>query len=131
MTSSMMMNLSIPLKRTEPAPDGGEWVDVCALGDLVRGAGVAALVHGQQIAVILSRDGKNVYAISNFDPFSKAFVLSRGIIGDASGTPKIASPIYKQCFNLLSGECLDDPSVRVPVYPVRIEQGRIELLVPR
>jgi nitrite reductase (NADH) small subunit len=127
----MMMNLSIPLKRPDALAEAGEWVDVCAFSDLVRGSGLGALVRDQQVAVILSRDGKRVYAISNFDPFSKAFVLSRGIIGDAGGTPKIASPIYKQCFNLLTGECLDDPSVRVATYPVRVEQGRIELQVSK
>src|SRR5689334_8628569 len=127
----MMMNLSVPFKRIEPSVESYEWVDVCAFAELVRGAGVGALVQGQQVAVILSRDGKHVYAISNFDPFSKAFVLSRGIVGDAGGTPKIASPIYKQCFNLLTGECLDDPTVRIQTFPARVEQGRIELQVPK
>jgi nitrite reductase (NADH) small subunit len=126
-----MMNVSTPLPRSEPNSECSEWVDVCALTDLIPGTGMAALVRGQQVAVIRARNGVRVYALSNFDPFSKAFVLSRGICGDAAGVPKIASPIYKQCFNLLTGECLDDPSVRIPVYPVRVEQGRVALLVPR
>lgn len=101
------------------------WIDVCALSDIVPDTGVCALVGARQIAVVRAGDG--VYAIDNFDPFSKAYVLSRGIVGDKNGVPKIASPIYKQSFDLQSGVCLDDPSVSVAVYDVRVRDGRIEV----
>ena len=39
--------------------------------------------------------------------------------------PKVASPIYKQSFDLRTGQCLDDARVRVPTYEVRVERGRI------
>lgn len=110
-------------KANRPEPG---WTDVCALSDIVPGTGVAATVRGEQVAVVRLSSG-DVYAISNFDPFSKAFVLSRGIVGDRGGIPKIASPMYKQSFSLESGECLDDPSVRLPVYPVRITGGRVQV----
>ena len=42
--------------------------------------------------------------------------------------PKIASPIYKQTFDLRSGACLDDPSVSIAVYGVRVREGRVEIL---
>ena len=74
------------------------WEDVCSLDDVLPGTGVCALVAGQQVAIVRASD--TVYAIGNFDPFSKAFVLSRGIVGDRGGIPKIASPIYKQSFDL-------------------------------
>jgi nitrite reductase (NADH) small subunit len=109
--------------RREPCTD---WADVCALDEVLSGTGVAALVNGEQIAVVRTRDGA-LYAISNFDPFSKAFVMARGIVGDRQGVPKIASPIYKQNFNLKTGECLDDPNVRLPVYAVRTTDGRIQV----
>ena len=101
------------------------WEDVCALDDVLPGTGVCAMVAGQQVAVVRTAASDAVYAIGNFDPYSKAFVLSRGIVGDKGGVPKIASPIYKQSFDLHTGQCLDDPQVRVPTYDVRIEQGRI------
>lgn len=103
------------------------WLDVCALEELLPGTAVGALVGGEQLALVRSRDGHAVYAISNFDPFSKAFVIARGIVGDRAGTPKIASPIYKQSFDLRTGQCLDDPSVRLPVYPVRVLDGRVQI----
>ena len=102
------------------APD---WEDVCALEDIVPSTGVCALVDGKQVAIVRT-DGA-IYAIGNFDPFSKAFVLSRGIVGDKGGVAKIASPIFKQSFDLRTGQCLDDPRVRVPSYEVRVERGRV------
>jgi nitrite reductase (NADH) small subunit len=104
------------------------WVDVCALDDVIPDTGVCALVGGRQIALVRVGDGEVVYAISNFDPFSRAFVLSRGIVGDRGGVPKIASPIYKQSFDLRTGVCLDDPSVRVPAFRTRVLDGRVQLL---
>jgi nitrite reductase (NADH) small subunit len=102
-----------------------DWIDVCALDDVTADTGVAALVGGRQIAIVRVGDGDEVYAIDNFDPFSRAFVIARGIVGDRGGVPKIASPIFKQNFDLRSGQCLDDPAVRLGAYPVRIEGGRI------
>ena len=100
-----------------------EWEDVCAVDAVLPGTGVCALVAGRQVAVV--RTAGAIYAIGNFDPFSKAFVLSRGIVGDRGGVPKIASPIYKQNFDLRTGQCLDDPKLRVPTYEVRVERGRV------
>jgi nitrite reductase (NADH) small subunit len=110
--------------QAEPA-----WTDVCALDDIWPDSGVAALVDGKQIALVRVGDGDNVYALSNYDPFSEAFVIARGIVGDRAGRPKIASPIYKQSFDLGTGACLDDPSVALPTFPVRVRDGRVELVV--
>ncbi len=107
-----------------------EWRDVCAIDDVLPGTGVAALIDGQQIAIVRTRDGQFA-ALSNFDPFSNAFVIARGIVGDRAGVPKIASPIYKQNFSLETGECLDDPSVRLAVFPIRVVTGRIQVSVAK
>jgi len=105
------------------SPDASPWEDVCPLDDILPGTGVCALVDGRQVAIV--RTASSLYALGNFDPFSKAFVLSRGIVGDKGGVPKIASPIYKQTFDLRTGQCLDDPRIRVPTYEVRVERGRV------
>lgn len=110
-----------------PAPAGLEWLEVCALADIPPGCGVAALLRGRQIALVRPGEGDTLFALSNYDPFSEAFVIARGIVGDAAGRPKIASPIYKQSFDLATGACLDDASVRLPVYPVRVRGGRVEV----
>jgi nitrite reductase (NADH) small subunit len=113
---------------SETTPD---WVRVCLLDDIIPNTGVCALVSKRQIAVVRVGPGNDVYAISNFDPFSKAFVLSRGIVGDRQGVPKIASPIFKQSFDLRTGVCLDDPEVTLPIFPARVSGGVVEIQVAR
>jgi nitrite reductase (NADH) small subunit len=99
------------------APQG--WVAVCALDDLIPGRGVAALLpDGAQIALFRDRAGQ-AYAIDNRDPFTGAYVLSRGLTGSAADRPFVSSPLLKQRFDLASGGCLDDPDVSVPAYRVR------------
>src|SRR5262245_12055279 len=96
-------------------------VRVCALDDIVPDTGVCALVGGEQVAVF--RVEEKIYAVGNRDPFSGASVLSRGIVGDLGGELVVASPVYKQHFSLLTGRCLEDGAVRIPVYSARVEAG--------
>ena len=103
--------------------------DVCAIDELVVGRGVAARIGEHQVA-LFRWDDDTVYAVSNFDPFSQAYVMSRGIVGSRGETPKVASPIYKQNFDLRTGACLDDPSVGLAIYPVRVVGGRVEVGCP-
>ena len=105
-------------------PSSSEWVAVCRLSDIVPNTGVCALVGGQQVAVF-RLDDDSVYAIDNHDPFSRANVLSRGIVGDLKGELVVASPVYKQHFSLASGQCLEDPEARVAVFRVRLEDGMV------
>ncbi len=104
-----------------------KWIDICAVGEIAPNTGVCALVAGEQVAIFRVGNGEEVYALSNYEPFSKAFVLSRGIIGDRNGIIKVASPIYKQNFDLATGKCLDDDTVSVPTYTVRIIEGRVQV----
>ena len=103
------------------------WIGVCTLADIPPASGVAALVGDRQIALVRPDETDTVYALSNYDPFSQAFVIARGIVGDRGGRPKIASPIFKQTFDLQTGACFDDPLVKLPVYPVRLRDGRVEV----
>ncbi|MET0286024.1 MAG: nitrite reductase small subunit NirD [Polyangiales bacterium] len=102
------------------------WTRVCALEEIVPDTGVCALIGMRQVAVFrLGAD--QVFAIGNHDPFSRANVLARGIVGDRSGRPKVASPIFKQNFDLQTGVCMDDPSVSVPAYQTRVCDGIVEV----
>jgi nitrite reductase (NADH) small subunit len=102
------------------------WTVVCRYDDLIPERGVAALIDGAAVAVFRTHDGA-LHALSNLDPFSKASVLSRGIVGDREGRATVASPIYKQVFELATGICLDDSTVSVPTYPVRVVDGIVEV----
>jgi nitrite reductase (NADH) small subunit len=98
------------------------WEAVCDRRDLVAGAGVCVLVGSEQVALFyLPEEDRTLYALSNRDPIGLANVLSRGILGDIDGQLVVASPLYKQHFNLATGACLEDDEVRIPVYVARLD----------
>lgn len=117
---------SLPVRETITT-----WVDICPLSAIMPNTGVGALVEGKQVAIFRIGYENELYAISNYDPFSKAFVLSRGIVGDRNGIPKVASPIYKQNFNLITGQCFDDETVSVPTFIVRVVEDRVQVYCAR
>lgn len=113
--------------------NGTVWVEVCRLDDLAPERGAAALVGGEQVALVRLLDDR-VCAVQQLDPFCGAYVISRGIVGsrsvDGEDVPTIASPMYKQVFDLTTGRCLDavgkDP-VDLRTWPVRVVDGSVLL----
>jgi nitrite reductase (NADH) small subunit len=103
------------------------WVPVCPVEAIVPDTGVTVLIGGVQIAVFLLADG-SVRAIDAHDPCSGANVLGRGIVGEVDGVDVVASPVHKQRFALTDGRCLDEDGVRVATHPVRVREGRVQLL---
>ncbi|MEV4619147.1 nitrite reductase small subunit NirD [Asanoa sp. NPDC049573] len=104
------------------------WTPVCRLDDLLPERGVAALVGAQQVAVFRLHDDR-LRAIGNRDPVSGAYVLSRGVVGTRADRPVVASPMHKQAYDLDTGACLD-VDARVPVFPVRVRDGVVEVGSP-
>ncbi|WP_426592822.1 nitrite reductase small subunit NirD [Cellulomonas sp. McL0617] len=117
----------------------GTWTTVCLLSDLAPERGAAALLaDDEQVALFRLLDDR-VYAVQQHDPFSDAYVISRGIVGsrrvDGVDVPTVASPMYKQVFALESGSCLDvagkvpardlPPDLRT--WPVRVRDGFVEV----
>ena len=103
------------------------WVEVCQVDELIDNVGVCALLNDKQVAIFRLSGGDQLYAIDNHDPFSNANVLSRGVVGDLKGQLVVASPIYKQHFNLETGQCLEDESVCIPVYKIQIVDGIVQI----
>lgn len=103
-----------------------EWADVLDDPDRV----VAALVDGLQVALFRTFDGM-LHAVDNQDPFSAQFVLSRGIVGSAGAVPTVASPLFKQAFDLRTGVCVSDPATSIPVYDARRNGDEVEVRVHR
>lgn len=112
------------------APAGAErtaWTRICRVDDLLVERGAAALVGDRQIALFRTFDGR-IFATDQVDPFSGAAILSRGIVGDRSGIPTVASPMYKQVFDLRTGACLDTQGkepLSVRVHPVTVHDGDV------
>ena len=113
----------------------GVWVSLCRVTDLEPERGAAALLGSEQLALVRLLDDR-VLAVQQLDPFSGAYVISRGIVGsrvvDGVERPTIASPMYKQVFDLETGECLDAVG-REPQdlrsWPVRVVDGHVEVRV--
>lgn len=108
---------------------------ICHLNDIIPETGVCALIDGKQIAIFRTKKN-DLFALDNYDPFSQANVLSRGLIGgttivNEAGTDEevlyVASPIYKQRFNLATGQCLDDGNVTLGAYQVSLNNDTVML----
>jgi nitrite reductase (NADH) small subunit len=105
----------------------GTWTRACAVESLLAGRGVAVLLPGGAQAALFLLPDRSLAAVGNIDPFGRAAVMSRGIVGDRRGEPTVASPLLKQLFSLVDGRCFDDESHALPVYDVRVVDGFVEI----
>lgn len=136
MTTLNATDADLMTDATPPAPRAGStdavdgsagWVRVCRVDDLLVERGAAALVGARQIALFRTFDGR-LFATDQIDPYSGAAILSRGIVGDRAGVPTVASPMYKQVFDLRTGVCLDAQGAEsrsVRVHPVAVTDGDV------
>ena len=116
-----------PSRKSARWNDRSWWTDVCCVGNIVVGTGVAALVGGRQIAIFRLWTGE-VCAVDQFDPVAKAFVMARGIVGDRNGRPKVAAPVYKQGYYLDTGEAIEAAGEPLACFPCRVRGGRVEVI---
>jgi NAD(P)H-dependent nitrite reductase small subunit len=133
----------------EGASDLGDetWVDVGSVADFPLKTGTPVLYGKVQLAVFryqTSSGASHWYASQNMCPHKRAFVLSEGLLGSVEGDlapiHKVACPLHKKNFALASGDCVDDPSLKILTFPVRVttlrddsstdDQGRVELFLP-
>lgn len=85
------------------------WNMICKKDDLIEEAGVAAMINGEQVAIFyLPKTEEQVFAVSNWDPVGKANVMSRGLTAHLQDQWVVASPLYKQHYNLMTGQCLEE-----------------------
>ncbi|HEY4082437.1 MAG TPA: nitrite reductase small subunit NirD [Burkholderiaceae bacterium] len=100
------------------------WTPICTIDDILPGTGVCALVQGHHVAVFrLGQD--QFFGIDNVDPKSGASVLSRGLVGNLGDRWVVASPLYKNHFDLRTGECLEAAEHSVSTHQVRIDGQRV------
>ncbi|SLM99790.1 Nitrite reductase [NAD(P)H] small subunit [Brachybacterium faecium] len=116
------------------------FVPICAASALTPERGTAALLpDGTQIAMFLLDDG-SVRAVQQHDPYSGANVLSRGLVGthlragegEEPGrlVPTLSSPMYKQSWDLDTGEVLDaggGEPLSIAVHDVVVRSGQVRV----
>ncbi|MTI29972.1 nitrite reductase small subunit NirD [Xanthovirga aplysinae] len=101
-----------------------KWEKAALEKDFPEDGGACVKLGDKQIAVFNFTSKGEWYATDNRCPHKKQMVLSRGIIGDKGGEPKVACPFHKRQFSLESGECLDDADCgAIKTYPIRVEDG--------
>lgn len=103
------------------------WRTVCALDEIPPDMGVAALIGTLQVAVFRVGADDQLYAISNFDPYSCTHTVARGIVGDLNGELVVALPMYKQHIRLTDGTCVEDAETRLEVFAVRVYRGAVQV----
>jgi nitrite reductase (NADH) large subunit len=107
-----------------------EWIHVGSANEFPQSGG-RAIKHGElEVAVFRFDAPGQWYACENTCPHKREAVLSRGIVGDQQGTPKVACPLHKKTFSLETGECLTGEPYQVDVFPVRVEGDDVLVLLP-
>ena len=116
-----------PQAREDAQP---QWVAVGKVADFPEEGGAAVKYGKVQLAVFHFTSRNEWYASQNMCPHKRAFVLSRGIIGTQGEIPKVACPLHKKTFSLESGQCLTGDEMSVKVFPVKVVNDQVLLLLP-
>jgi NAD(P)H-dependent nitrite reductase large subunit/NAD(P)H-dependent nitrite reductase small subunit len=115
----------------ETADESGRvWVRAGSVDDFPSDGGRAVRHGGAEVAVFRFESRGEWYACQNTCPHKREAVLSRGLLGDAQGVPKVACPLHKKAFSLESGSCLGGEPYRVEVFPVKVEGGDVFVELP-
>lgn len=99
------------------------WFKAATVSKFPKNGGACIKYKDKQIAVFnFTREG-SWYACQNLCPHKMEMVLSRGMIGEDQGEPKVACPLHKNAFSLKSGKHLNGDLCSIATYPIKIEDG--------
>ncbi len=101
------------------------WFRVGYVFDFPENGGACIKYKDKQIAVYNFTRKSKWYACQNLCPHKMEMVLSRGMIGDLDGIPKVACPMHKKTFSLEDGNNLNGDNFKIAVYPVKIEDENV------
>lgn len=101
------------------------WYKVAKVEDFPTNGGACVKYKGKQVAVFNFTRRNKWYACQNLCPHKMEMVLSRGMIGDEKGMPKVACPLHKRTFSLETGENLNSDLPPIAVYPTKVEDGYV------
>lgn len=101
------------------------WFKAASVKDFPKDGGACIKYKDKQIAVFNFTRLNKWYACQNLCPHKMEMVLSRGMIGDDKGIPKVACPLHKKTFSLETGENLNSDLNAIAIYPVKVEEGYV------
>jgi nitrite reductase (NADH) large subunit len=105
------------------------WFKAGRAGTFPLDGGLAIEYGDTQIAVFHTADDR-WYATQNQCPHKQDMVLSRGLLGEKHGAPKVACPMHKKQFSLETGACLSGDDLQVMTFPVKVEEGFVYVELP-
>jgi glutamate synthase domain-containing protein 2/nitrite reductase/ring-hydroxylating ferredoxin subunit len=97
-----------------------EWIEVCELSTLEEGEGAEVWVNGRPVALFLYQG--MVYALDDRCPHREG-QLSAGSVENGEAI----CPLHGWNFDLATGVSPYNPTDSVPVYPARVEAGRVQV----
>jgi nitrite reductase/ring-hydroxylating ferredoxin subunit len=108
------------------------WHDVGSVADLEREGRVIARVEGREVGVL--RAGGVLRGVRNRCPHHGGPLclgtVAERLVGhpggyELSGASVLRCPWHGWEFDPVTGACLDDPALRVAVYPAKADDGRV------
>lgn len=99
------------------------WFKAATIDDIANDGGACIKYKDKQIALFNYQLKGKWFACQNVCPHKVEMVLSRGMLGDKEGIPKIACPMHKKTFSLIDGENLNGDLPSLATYPVKIENN--------
>ena len=117
------MNTLLDIYKTTSIDKVKVWYKAGAVSDFSENGGACVKYKDKQVAVFNFKRENKWYACQNLCPHKLEMVLSRGMIGDANGIPKVACPMHKKTFSLESGENLNGDLEAIATYPVKVKGG--------
>ena len=123
-----------PAARPGPLPALGSgataWVRVARVADVPRDGGIAFDHGGVQVAVYHFASHGGWYATQATCPHRGDAVLARGLLGTQDGEPKVACPMHKKTFSLVTGAGLADPQYAIRTFPVELRGDEVWVELP-
>lgn len=101
------------------------WYKAAKVEAFLENGGSCIKYNDKQIAVFYFKKRNEWYACQNMCPHKMQMVLSRGMIGDVEGEPKVACPYHKKTFSLKTGENMNGECYSIITYPVKVEAGYV------
>ena len=117
------MDIGLNIQEAVKPADIKVWFKAAAVSKFPKNGGACVKYKDKQIAVFnFTREG-TWYACQNLCPHKMEMVLSRGMIGEEHGEPKIACPLHKNTWSLKTGEHLNGDMNTLATYPVKLDDG--------
>ncbi|SDM04710.1 nitrite reductase small subunit NirD [Kriegella aquimaris] len=117
------MDIGLNIQEAVKPADIKVWFKAAAVSKFPKNGGACVKYKDKQIAVFnFTREG-TWYACQNLCPHKMEMVLSRGMIGEEHGEPKVACPLHKNTWSLKTGEHLNGDLSTLATYPVKLDNG--------